>query len=56
MPNGDRAVRLLDLALARLEEAGLVRERTTSPCQGLTLYQALDLLQHLIAILRRSAR
>ncbi|MGH3804325.1 MAG: IS5/IS1182 family transposase, partial [Pseudonocardiaceae bacterium] len=29
MPKGDRADRLLDLALARLKEAGLVRERTT---------------------------
>ncbi|MFJ9034893.1 IS1182 family transposase, partial [Streptomyces sp. NPDC102274] len=29
LAQGDRADRLLDLALARLKEAGLVRERTT---------------------------
>jgi hypothetical protein len=37
LTQGDRADRLLDLALARLKEAGLVRERGTHGCRYVVL-------------------
>ena len=50
LAEGDRADRLLDLALARLKEAGLVRERTTQRTDSTHVLAAVRDLTHLYLI------